>query len=85
MVFDATDTRPRRARSASGPDGAAASSPGLSPVWRAGAWLHRLTRAADAHLAASSWPEALDWVAGLARARGRKVASLQVWGHASGV
>ncbi|AGP39838.1 hypothetical protein SCE1572_38310 [Sorangium cellulosum So0157-2] len=54
---------------------------GLSPIWRAGALLHRMRGAADAWLAASSWAEALGWAARTARERGRKIASLQAWGH----
>lgn len=54
---------------------------GLTPIWRAGALLHRLQGAADSSLAASSWAEALGWAARTARERGRKIASLQAWGH----
>ncbi|WP_437574993.1 hypothetical protein [Sorangium sp. So ce887] len=54
---------------------------GLTPIWRAGALLHRLRGAADAGLAASSWTEALGWAARTARERGRKITSLQAWGH----
>ncbi|MFS8071516.1 MAG: hypothetical protein ACMG6S_34530 [Byssovorax sp.] len=85
VVFDATDT-PRAAlerqkAKAASPDGRAMGSPGLSPIWRAGTLLHRLTRAADASLGATSWPEALAWAAATSRERGRPIASLQVWGH----
>jgi hypothetical protein len=85
VVFDATDTpraawERRQARSAS-PDGRAMGSPGLSPIWQAGTLLHRLTRAADASLGATNWPEALAWAAATSRERGRPIASLQVWGH----
>lgn len=85
VVFDATDT-PRAAlerqkAKAASPDGRAMGSPGLSPIWRAGTLLHRLTWAADASLGATSWPEALDWAAATSRERGRPIASLQVWGH----
>ena len=85
VVFDATDTpraalERRQARAAS-PDGKAMGSPGLSPIWRAGTLLHRLTWAADASLGATSWPEALAWAAATSRESGRPIASLQVWGH----
>ena len=39
VIFDATDTR-RRTLLARTPDGAAGVSPGLTPIWRAGAVLH---------------------------------------------
>ncbi|WP_433928704.1 hypothetical protein AB3662_35080 [Sorangium cellulosum] len=60
---------------------AVGASIGLTPVWRAGALLHRMTGAADAWQAASSWAEALGWAARTARERGRKISSLQAWGH----
>ncbi|AUX46225.1 hypothetical protein SOCE26_077300 [Sorangium cellulosum] len=80
---------PRRrgegARGAAGepadPNGTAGASFGLSPVWRAGAALHRATGAADASLAATSWADGLAWAAHTARESGRKIASLQAWGH----
>jgi len=86
VLFDATDTlRTRAARAALARDalreGAVPRSPGLSPAWHAGALLHRITRAADATFGASSWPEALTWAAAVAEARGRPIASLQLWGH----
>jgi hypothetical protein len=80
VIFDATDTR-RRTLPARTPDGAAGVSPGLTPIWRAGAFLHGIARAADGRLAASSWGEALAWIERTSRERGRKVASIQVWGH----
>lgn len=80
VIFDATDTH-RRTLPARTPDGAAGVSPGLTPIWHAGAFLHRIARAADDHLAASSWGEALAWIERTSRERGRKVASIQVWGH----
>ena len=80
VVFDATDTR-RRTLPARTADGSAGTSPGLTPIWRAGAFLHCLARAADGRLAASSWGEALSWVARTSHERGRKVGSVQVWGH----
>ncbi|WP_437875331.1 DUF4347 domain-containing protein [Sorangium sp. So ce513] len=54
---------------------------GLTPIWRAGALLHRMMGAADAWESASSWAEGLGWAARAARERGRKIRSLQVWGH----
>jgi hypothetical protein len=85
VVFDATDTpraaRKRRQAPGASPDGRAMGSPGLSPIWRAGTLLHRLTRAADASLGATSWPEALAWAVAISRERGRPIASLQIWGH----
>ena len=85
VIFDATDTPSAafaRARArVTTPDGRAIGSPGLSPIWRAGTVLHRLTRAADASLAATSWSEALLWAATTSRAQGRPIRSLQLWGH----
>jgi hypothetical protein len=87
VIFDRTDTRPLRswigARLAPGPrtDGTSGVSPGLSPVWRLGTLLHRLTGAADATLAASSWAEALAWAAAISEEKRRPIGSLQVWGH----
>ena len=85
VVFDATDTpsaaRARRRAPGAAADGRAMGSPGLSPIWRAGTLLHRLTFAADASLAATSWPEALEWAARTSREKGRPIGSLQVWGH----
>jgi Domain of unknown function (DUF4347) len=91
VAFDATDTpraareraKKRRASGEPSREGAAVLEPGLSPVWRAGTWLHRIARAADASLAATSWDEAIAWAAGVARDRGRPIASLQIWGHGS--
>jgi hypothetical protein len=87
VIFDRTDTRPLRswigARLAPGPhaDGTSGVSPGLSRVWRLGTLLHRLTGAADATLAASSWAEALAWAAAISDEKRRPIGSLQVWGH----
>jgi hypothetical protein len=85
VIFDKTDTPSAalaRARErVATPDGRAIGSPGLSPIWRAGTILHRLTRAADASLGATSWVEALTWAAATSRERGRPIASVQVWGH----
>jgi len=85
VIFDPTDTQSAalaraRARAAT-PDGRALGSPGLSPIWRAGTVLHRLTGAADASLGATSWSEALAWAADTSRARGRPIGSVQIWGH----
>jgi hypothetical protein len=85
VVFDATDTpraaRERRRASGAVADGRAMGSPGLSPIWRAGTLLHRLSFAADASLGATSWPGALEWAAAKSRELGRPIGSLQVWGH----
>ncbi|XXY53008.1 hypothetical protein WME91_17930 [Sorangium sp. So ce269] len=54
---------------------------GLTPIWRAGAFLHRMTGAAHTWHAASRWDDALLWAARTARERGRKITSLQAWGH----
>ena len=85
VVFDATDTPSaalaRRRAPGAASTGRAFGSPGLSPIWRAGTWVHRLAFAADASLAATSWAEALEWAAAVSRERGRPIGSLQVWGH----
>ena len=85
VVFDATDTpsaaRARRLAPRASATGRAMGSPGLSPIWRAGTLLHRLAFAADASLAATSWSQALQWAAATSRERGRRIGSLQVWGH----
>jgi hypothetical protein len=62
-------------------EGAAARSVGLSPVWWAGTWMHRLLRAADATLGARSWHEALAWAAQVAETRAQPIGSIQFWGH----
>jgi hypothetical protein len=87
VVYDRTDTRPvtrwlsARLSTSPRPDGTSSGSPGLSPIWRAGTWLHRLAGVADATLGAGSWPEALAWAARVAEERARPIGSLQVWGH----
>jgi hypothetical protein len=81
VVFDATDMGRGRSHATSGRHGTARSSLGLSPIWYAGAFLHRLAGAADARLGAESWEEALVWAARTSRERGRSIGSLQVWGH----
>ncbi|HRI71844.1 MAG TPA: hypothetical protein PK156_46745, partial [Polyangium sp.] len=80
VVYDATDTPQAHVRRAVA-EGAAARSVGLSPVWWAGTWMHRLRRAADATLGARSWDEALTWAAQAAEKRGRPIGSIQFWGH----
>lgn len=80
VVFDATDAPREHVRGAIA-DGAAPRSVGLSPVWWAGTWMHRLLRAADATLGARSWGEALDWAASIAEQRKRPIGSIQFWGH----
>jgi len=80
VVFDATDTPSAHVRGAIS-EGAAPRSVGLSPIWWAGTWMHKLRRAADATLGARSWDEALAWAASVAEERKRPIGSLQVWGH----
>lgn len=80
VVYDATDVG-RYAGDSGGADGTSRRVLGLSPVWRAGAWLHGVARAADATLGARSWDEALSWASALSLARGRPIGSLQAWGH----
>lgn len=84
VVFDATDNGWWLGRVTGAPDdgpGGSRRTVGLSPVWRAGAALHALARRADGRLGASSWAEALTWAAGESERTGRRIASLQVWGH----
>jgi hypothetical protein len=80
VVFDATDTPKAHVRRAVA-EGAAARSVGLSPIWWAGTWMHRLLRAADATLGARSWDEALCWATHLATTSGRPIGTIQFWGH----
>lgn len=80
VVYDATDTPQAHVRRAVS-EGAAARSVGLSPVWWAGTWMHRLLRVADATLGARSWAEALGWAAHIAETRGRPIGTIQFWGH----
>jgi hypothetical protein len=87
VVYDRTDTRPvlpwlrSRVATSANPDGTSSGSPGLSPAWWAGTWLHRLAGAADAALGATRWDEALAWAVRVAKERGRPIGSLQAWGH----
>ncbi|MBF0548034.1 MAG: hypothetical protein HQM08_26590 [Candidatus Riflebacteria bacterium] len=53
--------------------------PGLSFIWKAGAWLYRSLGGIDYYFGASDWPEALDWL--LAISHGRKIIQIQYWGH----
>jgi hypothetical protein len=80
VVFDPTDVG-RFSGDSGGADGTSRRVLGLSPVWRAGAWLHGVARAADAVVGARSWDEALAWATEVSRARRRPVGSLQAWGH----
>jgi len=80
VIYDATDTPNAHVRGAIA-EGAAPRSVGLSPVWWAGTWMHRLLRAADATLGARSWDEALSWAARVAESRNRPIGSIQFWGH----
>jgi hypothetical protein len=66
MVFDRTCTGPW-------------ALPGLSSAWRAGSRLYRALGRLDATFGATSWDEALSWVA--SRAREREIVELQYWGH----
>jgi len=53
--------------------------PGLSTIWRVGAWLYRVLGRIDAWRGVRSWGEALAW---LAEARpGRGIGEIQYWGH----
>lgn len=80
VVFDATDSPRDHVRGAIS-EGAAPRSIGLSPVWWAGTWMHRLRRVADATLGARSWDEALGWAASTAEMQKRPIGSIQFWGH----
>ena len=53
--------------------------PGLSHAWIAGAWLYRGLRRFDARLPATSWDEALAWLAAVRP--GEPIAEVQFWGH----
>lgn len=66
MVFDRTCSGP-------GP------WPGLSTIWSAGALLYRRRGSLDASLGASSWDEALGFIAGYEPER--PLAEIQFWGH----
>jgi hypothetical protein len=52
---------------------------GLSHAWRAGAALYRGLRRLDHCLGASSWQEALEWLATVDETR--PVGEIQFWGH----
>lgn len=53
--------------------------PGLTHAWRAGAWIYRGLGRFHAWQGASSWAEALGFVAEVAAAS--PIASVQFWGH----
>lgn len=52
---------------------------GLSSAWRAGATLYRALGRLDAAFGASSWEDALGWLAGWGAER--PIAEIQFWGH----
>ncbi len=85
VVYDKTDVRSLesrlRARPYHAPDGSLRDGPGLAPIWLAGAWMHRVSRAADASRGVESWAEAIAWAVRTADERGRPIGSLQAWGH----
>jgi hypothetical protein len=53
--------------------------PGLSAAWAAGTRLYGALGRVDAWYGASSWREALDWLADVEP--GRAIAEVQFWGH----
>ncbi len=53
--------------------------PGLSHSWWAGAYLYRGLGRIDAFFGASTWAEALDWLAEVER--DRLISEIQYWGH----
>jgi hypothetical protein len=53
--------------------------PGLSNVWGAGRHLYRALGRLDASYGASTWADALDWLADVSP--GRPIAEIQFWGH----
>jgi hypothetical protein len=53
--------------------------PGLSHAWGAGAWLHRGLDRFDAAYGASSWADALEWLACVTP--GAPIEEVQYWGH----
>jgi len=53
--------------------------PGLTTAWRWGTVLYRALGRVDAAFGASSWDEALDWLATFERER--PIAEIQYWGH----
>ena len=52
---------------------------GLSHAWSSGALLYRALDRLDAAHGASSWQEALDWLAGVEPAQ--RIGEVQFWGH----
>jgi hypothetical protein len=52
---------------------------GLTSAWRAGSWLYRALGRLDAAYGASSWDDALGWLA--THERDRPIAEIQYWGH----
>lgn len=83
VVYDATDTGPLLLvpRIVRGEDGTARGTGGLTRWWKIGSALHTAARRADAAFGATSWDEAMRWVAARAEAAGRPVDELQAWGH----
>lgn len=53
--------------------------PGLSTAWRAGSVLYRAFGRLDATFGATSWDEALRWIASFEPTR--PIAEIQYWGH----
>ena len=53
--------------------------PGLSHAWGAGRYLYRALGRIDASFGATSWPEALGWLA--TAHPGAPIAEVQYWGH----
>ena len=52
---------------------------GLSSAWAVGGALYRSARRLDARFGATTWEEALSWIAGYERSR--PIAEIQYWGH----
>lgn len=53
--------------------------PGLTLTWQVGGWLYRVWGRLDAVYGASSWAEALNWLA--TYQDGRSIDEVQFWGH----
>jgi hypothetical protein len=53
--------------------------PGLTGSWLIGGWLYRALGRLDAFFGASTWEQALDWLATVKP--GRAIAEIQCWGH----